>query len=114
MKTPKFLGFTLREAELMFADYTIEIMSWTISSPGKFEGEPPWAVVAYQSTLDGCWDEDYTTPDTPHFTTNLDEEDITAINHREWQWLGLKPNTVTLHLVHDDQGFIYASSEQVD
>ena len=67
----------------------------TVAMLGKFEGEEPWVVLAYEDYLDGCW-KDGIGNDA---YAEVDESD-----RNRWK---LSLDTVALVLSFSEQGFVY-------
>ena len=51
------------------------VVAGTVRSPGKFEGEPAWAVHFWNAGLDGCADEEFYDGDTPVWVFKIAPED---------------------------------------
>lgn len=76
--------------------------SGTIRSPGKFEGEPLWAVRLWEIGLDGFADTDL----NGVFSFTIPKDDpLRAVWPELDKWLGRKRS---VRLREDDNGFVHA------
>ena len=66
-----------------------------VQQPGKFEGEQPWVVLAFDDSMNGCWEIGF--PGEEYM-------EVTADDRREW---GLDADTVAVVLYETEQGFVH-------
>ena len=66
-----------------------------VRHPGKFEGEQPWVVLAWDDSMNGCWEIGFSGEE---YMEVYDDE------RREW---GLDADTVAVVLYETEQGFVH-------
>ena len=81
---------------------TYEEAQGIVSRPGRFEGCLPWIVMAYEDSLNGCWEEE----GQGESHVAVSDDDI-----KDWK---LSPDTVAVSLYEDSQGFVYGTEFTAD
>ena len=75
----------------------------TCKGPGKFEGEALWVPVAYEDSLNGCWD--YAFDGYVRYDYIIIGDDLEELGF--WTGLGVDGGTYSLFLRQVDDGFVY-------
>ena len=69
-----------------------------ITDPGKFEGEMFWVPDAYEDSLDGCWEHEFS---HGYMVTSVDPGTIES-------WIGAYDDKISgVLLCEDDSGFVH-------
>ena len=82
----------------------------TVSRPGKFEGCEAWAVLAYDDSQNGCW-ENASPPDSEWAGTYEGYTELDDATRERYQ---LGPEIVAVGLFEDSQGFVYETAFNQD
>ena len=77
---------------------TYEQAKAIVSNPGKFEGCEPWAVLAYEDSLDGLWE------------VAGQGETYTELTDADRDRYRLSPDVFAVGLFECDSGFVYETA----